>query len=98
MTAFDESGPCRTAGFHGRPDEPIFYGRAERVLSTATALACRANRGRTQKARELRHAAIQYMAAPLDSQTATARRLGITARRFRQILSEMREIVESETS
>ena len=96
---FDEtSTPCRTAGHDGTPDEVTYYGRAERVLSVAAMLACRANRGRTQRARELRHAVIQYVVNPMDTQTATARRLRITPRRFRQLLHETREIIAAEIS
>lgn len=92
----DEGRPCLTAGHDGRADDPIYFGKLASTLNVAQILACRANRGRTQRARELRHAGMQFLISPIrDTQEATARRLKISGRRFRQILQEMRNLLDS---
>ena len=95
---FDNGRPCLEADHSGRAQEVVYFGKMERVLSVAAILAARANRGRTQRARELRHAAMQFLISPMDTQDATARRLGITPRRFRQLIREMRDLMVSEIS
>lgn len=86
---FDEEGEIvAVADFDGRAEPwPVV---AKNLAGFSARLLC----SRTKKSFKRKLAGLEWLSCPADSQSAIARRLGISARRFRAIIKEIRSLAK----